>query len=374
MISLAILEMSKISVFGLHSNRKAILEELHKKEAIEICKPDTEGVDFKETAKSITQFDKFMQSAESALAVLDEYAHVKTGFFTNGRILPVKKYHMASSDSDTILHAIYQIIGFSEKIRERTENIQQITAKQAALEPYLALDIPMNVMKTGSTLMKTGTLNGSWTAERLQSKLDVSGLSSVHYEILYSTREYTYLWIVFPKSQEQKTNELLQNIGFTEPAFSLSHHTPQKKTEVLEEAKAALKDEVQEYISRIKEQIKRRYDIELFHDHLALRKDKYKVLSKIGMMEHIFLIEGYIPKKHSEDVKQLVESRWTAYVELAEPENSEDVPIAFQNSVFAAPVEEITETYSMPSSTDVDPNPVMAFFYYLFFGMMFSDA
>lgn len=37
-------------------------------------------------------------------------------------------------------------------------------------------------------------------------------------------------------------------------------------------------------------------------------------------------------------------------------------------------MEGITKMYAMPSKDDVDPTPVMSFFYYLFFGMMLSDA
>ena len=372
---MAILKMTKISVFGLHSDRKAVLEELHKQEVVEVCEPNEDDVRFKDTAKSITQFDKFMQSAESALAVLNEYAPVKSGFFINRRILPIQKYHMASADSDVTLHAIYQIISLSDKIREHKESIRQITAKQTALEPYLALDIPMNTSGTGYTFIKTGTLNGIWTTARLEKELaDHEELYSAHFEILGTSREYTYVWFVFPRNQEEKAELFRQIIGFSEPTFSLSHHIPQKKIEVLEEAKVTLNEEIQKYISEIEKYNDYRRDIELFHDHMNLRKDKYQVLSQMRMTDHVFCLEGYIPQKHGGSVKQLLESQWTAYVELAEPEKPEDVPIAFQNSAFAAPVEEITETYSMPSSTDVDPNPVMAFFYYLFFGMMFSDA
>lgn len=45
-----------------------------------------------------------------------------------------------------------------------------------------------------------------------------------------------------------------------------------------------------------------------------------------------------------------------------------------KNNDFAAPVEEITEMYALPGKHDIDPNAIMAFFYYCFFGMMFSDA
>lgn len=371
---MAILEMKKIFVFGLHSDRKAILEELHKKEVVEVCEPDAEEVSYMETAKNIAQFDKYMQSAESALAVLGEYAPEKSGFFANRRILPIQRYHMASVDSETTLNAVYRIISMSDKIRQHTESIRQITAKQTALEPYLALDIPMNTHGTGYTFVKAGMLNGTWPSERLQEEMEAHKLDSAHFEILSASREHTYIWLVFLKAQEQKATTFLQKIGFSEPAFSLSHHSPPKKTEVLEEAKLKLTEEIQEYISEIKEQSNCRRDIELFYDHLSLRKDKYQVLSKMGITEHVFCLEGYIPEKYGDSVKQHLENKWMAYVELAEPEKKEDVPIAFQNNSFAAPVEEITETYSMPSPADIDPNPVMAFFYYLFFGMMFSDA
>ena len=371
---MAILEMRRISVFGLHSDRKAILETLHKREIVEVREPDAADVDFRDTANSIAQFEKYMQSAESALAVLDEYAPEKTGFFAGRRVLPMHQYHMAPADSDAALRSVYHILGLSGKIREHTESVRRIAAKQTALEPWLALDIPMNTRGTAYTAMKTGTLEGAWTAERLQKELEGNELHTVHFEILRMSREHTYAWFSFLKIQAQAVEAFLQKIGFSEPSFSLSHHTPQKKTQVLEDAKSKLSQEIQQYISEIKEYGKSRRDIELLYDHLALRKDKYRILSQAGMMEHTFLLAGYIPKKHGDSVKRLLESKWTAYVEIAEPEAPEDVPVLFQNNAFAAPVEGITETYSMPSPADIDPNPVMAFFYYLFFGMMFSDA
>ncbi|HHW45325.1 MAG TPA: V-type ATP synthase subunit I [Clostridiales bacterium] len=371
---MAILKMKKISVFGLHSDRKAVLEELHKKGVVEVCEPGVEEVSFRETEKSIAQFDEYMKAAESALEILDKYAPEKSGFFTYRRVLPLQKYHMSSADSTTTLQKVYQVIQFSDKIREHSESIRKITAKQTALAPYLALDIPMNTYGTEYTLVKVGVLNGTWTAERLQKELEAFELESLHFEILSTSRDYTYIWFVFLKSQKQQVVAFLKNIGFSEPAFSLSHHPPQKKTEVLEEAKQKLTKEIQECVSGIKQHSSYRSDIKLFYDHLSLRKDKYQVLSKIGITEHVFFLEGYIPEKYADSVKQYLENNWMVYVELTDPENPEEVPIAFQNGFFASPVEEITETYSMPSPTDIDPNPVMAFFYYLFFGMMFSDA
>ena len=63
-----------------------------------------------------------------------------------------------------------------------------------------------------------------------------------------------------------------------------------------------------------------------------------------------------------------------AAVTMEDAVEDEILPVAFQNNAIVSPVEEITASYSMPGKDDIDPNPLMAFFYYWFFGMMFSDA
>ena len=141
-----------------------------------------------------------------------------------------------------------------------------------------------------------------------------------------------------------------------------------------EEMKAEKEERAQAAIAQIRQPSVHRHDIALMYDQMSLQKDKEQALAQTGATEHTFFVEGYIPKKHAGKLKRLLENNFAAHVELAEPENDEDVPVAFSNNMFSAPVETITETYSMPSSTDIDPSPIMAFFYYVFFGMMFSDA
>ncbi len=92
------------------------------------------------------------------------------------------------------------------------------------------------------------------------------------------------------------------------------------------------------------------------------------------MTEHTFVLEGYVLDKYADGVQRALEHNYNAYVEIHEPEDPAEAPEAFENNAFASPVEGITETYSMPGPGEIDPNPIMAFFYYFFFGMMFSDA
>ena len=89
----------------------------------------------------------------------------------------------------------------------------------------------------------------------------------------------------------------------------------------------------------------------------------------------VFYISGYVTERESEDIKFEIENNFTAQMEITQPDYENcDVPVLIENRSFAAGVESITNMYSPPSNKDVDPNPVMSLFYYIFFGLMLSDA
>lgn len=375
---MALLKMKRISVYGLNTNRKAVLEQLHKSGIVEVFEPDCSklGLAKKNVTKSINQFDGYMKSAKAALSILDEYMPHKTGFFfnSNRRILPLNYYSMKSAKSDEVLKKVHHIIKLSDNIKTNLDNIRKIEEKQIALGPFIKLDVPMKVTETENTKIVAGSLSGLWDEIEFNIELSSARIDNLYFEILEASKEQTMIWLIYPKCDDKKISTFLQKFGFIEPNFSLSHHLPKEKIEVLERAKNELKSEIDKLIEEIKSLDEYRNDIELFFDHLKLRKEKYDVLSKLGLTEHSFLLEGYIPEKYSKKLKSKLESEYEVYIELFDPEDESIAPKEFENNAFVSPVEGITETYSMPSVVDIDPNPIMSFFYYLFFGMMFSDA
>jgi V/A-type H+-transporting ATPase subunit I len=50
------------------------------------------------------------------------------------------------------------------------------------------------------------------------------------------------------------------------------------------------------------------------------------------------------------------------------------VPIALKNNKFITPFEDVTSMFSMPKYNEIDPTPLLAPFYLLFFGLMVGDA
>lgn len=85
------------------------------------------------------------------------------------------------------------------------------------------------------------------------------------------------------------------------------------------------------------------------------------------------LLEGYVPE---DSVAEL--DKWLATVsvytikEKAKPEDCP--PIKLNNSAFAKLFEPITNMYSLPNYSEIDPTPLFAPFFMLFFGLCFGDA
>lgn len=373
---MAVVKSKEIYLYGLNSQRKAIMETLQKKGVIEVERMELKdsALHHAETAQRISQFDSYIGSAQRAIEVLDQYAPEKTGLFSSREELPMERYHMKEEESEQALKSALKTLRYADRIHENAESMRKIDSKLIALRPYMELDVPMQITETERAFIRTGTLAGERSRDEIEAILTEHGMDDVHMEIIASSKEQTAIWMIYLKERQKEMIPFFQEIGLQEPSFSLSHHVPKRKTEVLMEAKEALKKETVELEEKIRALAPQRSRIKLLYDHLELRKEKYRILAHMGVSEHAFVLKGYVLTTHAEQVKKSLEHHFDAFVEISEPENPDEAPEAFRNNAFARPVEDITEMYSMPSATDVDPTPIMSFFYYFFFGMMFSDA
>lgn len=369
---MAIVKMDRVEIYGLNSQRKAILEYLHRMEIMEFSDVADEDLSKKDTIQYISQFDSYIASAGRAISVLEPYIGEKKGLFPKRENMGPEQYGMDKDEVNRVDKYIRRILKNQNSIKEHEESIGKITAKQQLLAPYEALDVPMKDSATKKTFIRVGMVEGEWSKERVDAAF--SDIDSVHTEIVLATKQKTYLWLLYPKQCEDSVNEVFREIGFVQPTFSLSHHTPSEKIKILEEAKRALAAEIDVFKNDLKKCGEYSEEIKLYYDHLVMRREKYEALSKVGLTKNTFVMRGFIPQNRVGEIEKTLTDKYGAYVSVTEAEKSADVPTAFSNNAFSAPVEGITSDYSMPSPDDIDPNPIMAIFYYVFFGMMFSDA
>lgn len=372
MQKMAKLKMKKIEMIALLTDSKKIIELLQRRGVVELCEnPDEELMDTS-VAAVVSEFEKFRVTAVQALEILEKYAPEKSSLtdMLGGR-KEVEKHAFGKEamQLEKIMNSANEIIRLSKIIAEAQAESAQLGVKYDTLVPWSTLDVPLNFRGTAKTSAFIGTLPYPITAQELESQLP-DGCSA---EVVAASKEQTNLFVICTNESAQEAEECLRKSYFAAVSES-EKGTPAEIMERIrqrQDSLAKLITDAQEDIRGFEE---KREHLKFTVDYLQMRKEKYEALNDLGFTESTFVLTGYIPEKYAEPLQKEIEKKYTAAITFSDPSEDEDVPVLLENSEFSEPVEGITKMYAMPSKDDVDPTPVMSFFYYLFFGMMLSDA
>ena len=369
---MAKLKMKKIELIAMLTDSKKIIELLQRRGVVEISRNEDEELENTNVTAVVGEFDKFRNTASQALEIIDNYAPEKasiTDMFSGKTEVEKHEFGREAMQMEKVMGAANEIIKNQRFITDSANSISQLDIKCDMLQRWLPLDVPLNFKGTATTSAYIGTLPYQITAESLEEQLP----DNCSVEVVSGSMEQTNLFILCSKSSYEEAGDVLRNLAFVS-ASEPENHTPKELISMYEQEISELEkgtDKAKENISKLAEN---RKQLRFVIDYLQMRKEKYDALSGLGFTESTFVLTGYIPEKYCEQLRKEIESKYTASITFTDPSDDEDVPVLLENSRFSSPVEGITKMYALPGKGDVDPTPVMSFFYYLFFGMMLSDA
>src|SRR5919198_63402 len=112
------------------------------------------------------------------------------------------------------------------------------------------------------------------------------------------------------------------------------------------------------------------------HEAAKVAKDILEVTRKPGGTKNFAIIQGYIPVQMEKKFKDLTRD----YISLIEDahldehdESANVLPTLLTNKSYTRTFEVITETQGIPRHDEIDPTPIIAFVWPLFYGLMFAD-
>lgn len=371
--------MQKFEVISLIEDSKDVVDFLQRKGVTQLTEHEIpEGMYNIDTSYSVVQLQKFLDTANRALEILSGFTDKKSSLLESFR--PPKEIELSNflklaDKSDETLSVCYDVLEKEKSISQsRTETVRLETVN-SSLSVWEKLDIPLKTKPTRFTEVLTGTFPDFQTEETVKTKLAelLPDVEAVETEVVYSSEIQSCAAVICMKSDSQRVLDALRSFGFSYPSEMPKKPAAEIIGENIKKIDE-LKNSIAKYEGEIKEFSSKYDDICFLIDYLTLRIDKYEALKKMSVTNRIFYLSGFVPEKHSEKLKKQLEEKFSCAVTVTDPDADEDVPVLLSNNSFAAPVEGITEMYSMPGKTDIDPNAIMAFFYYVFFGMMFSDA
>ena len=369
---MAKLKMKKIELIAMLTDSKKIIELLQRRGVVEITRNDDEELENTNVTAVVGEFDKFRNTAAQALEIIDNTAPEKAGFrdlFGGKTEVEKHEFGKEAMHMEQVMGAAGEIIKNQRFITEAANSVSQLQIKCDTLERWKSLDVPLNFKGTATTAVYIGTLPYLTTAEELEEKLP----ENCSVEVINAAKEQTNLFVICSKSSYEEAGDVLRKLAFSHVSDPESK-TPSELISAYQNEIKKLDSDTEKARENIIKLSENRQQLRFVIDYLQMRKEKYDALSGLGFTESTFVLNGYIPEKYAESLEKEIKSKYTASIMFTDPSEDEDVPVLLENSRFSTPIEEITKMYAMPAKGDVDPTPVMSFFYYLFFGMMLSDA
>lgn len=116
-------------------------------------------------------------------------------------------------------------------------------------------------------------------------------------------------------------------------------------------------------------------DLQILHDYYSNCKNQVLIQSNFQESRHTFFLEGWVRKRDTDKVKAALIGEFSQVdIQTMEPGPDEDPPIDLTNSDLAGPFEAVTSLYGLPNYHEKDPTPILAPFFFVFFGLCLADA
>ena len=371
---MAIAKMKRLHLIALQSDRRELMARMLHLGCVHLAEPAElpEELALRRDTSQLADRQARLRTLRTAQAALQRWAPAKGGLLT-----PRPKVKESVFLDDALLERQLQT---AEEINAHTAEIERLQAAEARLRtekmtllPWRELDIPLEVSDTRTVRVMTGTLPTAVNWEAVQGELS-DQVSTAQLSLLGQTREQNCVLLICHKAELDGALEVLRSRGFAVSQLNGLSGTVQENLQQLERRLAECEQQIQAEKAALQALGGQQDSLKQSIDRMELEVLREESRERLLTGGQIFCLTGWVPEKQEEKLAALLNGFDCAWVmETPAPEEYDDVPVKLDNNRLTRSLNSITEMYSLPRYGSVDPNPVMAPFFILFFGMMMAD-
>lgn len=402
---MAIVKMKKLALVGIMAERNKLLKAIHRMGCVEITTSDEfdntrkysdiylkdslmtklsklsfafnflkdtrlQAVKLKEKFLKLKSTDEpeISDAPDNTTAIINYEPPKKA--FTIG--LPAVKYDKFETICDREKDLL-EIVDKLEKLNGRLIDIKsdmiRLKSLMEQLEPYLEIDAAFNKFKDTKNV---AVMLGLAPANKLKNIQDISDRFPEAEIMIFNAGKYLAVVTVVAIELKEDILSALVEADYSPNTFNFPVTAREKYNECIEKTTQLerLRDNIVLESTGYENFIA---DLEILYDYYNLELKKAEADDNFRFTEASFYMEGWFPEEAEQRIDRL-HDKFTVYIETREPKEKEIVPTLTKNSGMVSPYEDITNMYSVPDYREADPNPFVAIFYFIFFGIMVSDA
>lgn len=372
---MAIVTMKRLFLAALKSDRDNLLDDLMKLSCVEISSPD-EGLCREEMAKLLTRGEKAQPALEnevkqlaSIIEALERYDKRAKPLFSQLR--PVSAAQ-AGCGVEKARSTAALVAAHTGRLSELKNEENRLAASIAALLPYQGLDVDLSWESTAKTNLIVGTIPAAWTELTVSETINSAGAELV-LNIFNEDADNKYVFGVYPKDREEENNSALKTLGFQKAGFRDITGTAGDNIKQITERLGEIEQERLRLDDALTDLVSELPDLQTAYDWLSIELQKQRESESLLYSQEVFFTECWIPQEKTGRLEEVL-AKYDCSYEVRNPAEGEEPPVMLQNPRWAEPFTSITELYSLPAYGTIDPTPVLAVFFFAFYGMMLGDA
>lgn len=380
---MAIVKMKGLRLLAMRSDREALLELLQGMGCVEIDEPDQDPQTWqgllsqlgnqtlsRPDGQALSQAREDLQAAQRALAVLKRHGDKGRGLLAPRPRLTRQQLFDGEEQGK---QAVQQVLEADRQLAALEAQHSKLLTQRAALAPWLELNIPLDTASTQEMVVQFGTVTAGVELEQVQRA--VEGASELAQLTQASVdRDVRYCLLVCHTSAQEEVLQALRDFGWSRMNLSgwtgTAKENDQRIAQELEqnEQETVQADQQLAQLTSLAEPIRQAAD------RASVRINREEGRSRLLDTEKTFLLEGWVPAEKWPELESQLKNYPCAW-ELRDPTEEEypKVPVKLKNNWFTRPLSMVTEMYSLPAYNGLDPNPLMAPFFILFYGIMMAD-
>ena len=380
-----VVEMRKLVLIGNSSERERLIKILHTEECAEIVAAQkTQGTHYadKQSALEVYGAKKakldfifdFIKSCQiEAQALIKEkkinYTPVKKPFLAGKPSLTMEEFYETPKLEEGVFDACDRLTRLSESLLKNKSDEIKLKNTINQLQPYKEVDAKLESFKdTKDVSILLGTVPSSRKA--VAEKAEELGACMLFYDAGVVS---TVVCIVL-KEKYEETAKILSDAEFS--ACTLNYTGVPR--DVIAESEKLLAENTAMREKLIEQSISFEYvldDCKRLYDYYLVEERKLECEANTSCTETSYILEAWVPVDKTEKLdKALSESPLALMYEIREPLEGEKPPTYVEDSAVVEPYQSVTNMFSAPAYGEINPNPFVAFFFFLFFGMMLADA
>lgn len=350
-----IVPMKKLTLAALLEHREAILQALQSICAVQL-------ISIGEGEQSSAAAEGRVQRLQSAEELLKPYAG-KAGFGPK----PEATRQELEEDIQPALEICAELEGLQRRIAQNGSDTEKRRLQLVSLLPWADMTDPLETVRsTASLKVMTGTV----PVDGVKALMETGALVQ-----LYGGEKERAALVICPNEEYAGIAPSIRATGFQEKGFGDIRGTASENIQRLRTEIEALEAERAQLEARLAAFAPKREEIRRALDGAAIDRDREQSKEALAHTKTAFLLTGWVREDMTEKVRREIEKITDDYyLGFEDPSEGDAVPTVLKNSRLITPYEAVTNLYSLPAYGTIDGTPLMAPFYFIFFGMMLSDT